>query len=128
VVDAIRGRGAAKSRWTKVVWAGGDDHGVPCRDMLAPETNKLTILRLGRGRFVEERLALRVTRQYEDEMGRAELYREHAEECLAFAKSIADPIWRAQLHAMAAQWREFAERESKIGGAEQQPTRSKWAH
>jgi len=46
-----------------------------------------------------------------DNMDRAERYREHAQECLAFAKSMADPTWRTQLVAMAAQWREFAERE-----------------
>jgi hypothetical protein len=55
-----------------------------------------------------------------DEMGRAEWYREHAEECLAFSKSIADPKWRAQLVAIAAQWREFAERESDTAGRAQQ--------
>jgi hypothetical protein len=45
-------------------------------------------------------------------MDKAERYLEHAEECLAFAKSVADPIWRTQLFAMAAQWRGFAARET----------------
>jgi len=57
-----------------------------------------------------------------DEMSRAERYREHAYECLAFSKSVADPAWRAQLVAMAAQWREFAERECEIAGKAQQTT------
>jgi hypothetical protein len=57
-----------------------------------------------------------------DQMDRAEQYREHAEECLAFSKSVADPMWRAQLVAMAAQWREFAERECVIAGRAQQTT------
>jgi hypothetical protein len=47
-------------------------------------------------------------------MGKAERYLEHAQECLAFAKSVADPIWRAQLVAMAAQWRGFAARETEV--------------
>jgi hypothetical protein len=47
-------------------------------------------------------------------MGRAERYREHGEECLAFSKSVDDPIWQAQLVAMAAQWRELADREFEI--------------
>jgi hypothetical protein len=49
-------------------------------------------------------------------MGRAERYREHADECLAFSASIDDPIWRAQLVAMAAQWRDLAAREFEIAG------------
>jgi hypothetical protein len=53
-------------------------------------------------------------------MDRAERYREHAEECLAFSRSIDDPIWRAQLVAIAAQWREFAEREYEIVEGAQQ--------
>jgi hypothetical protein len=47
-------------------------------------------------------------------MGRAERYREYAKECLAFSTSIADPMWRAQLVSMAAQWRELAHRESEM--------------
>jgi hypothetical protein len=53
-------------------------------------------------------------------MGRAGRYREHSEECLAFSKSIADPIWRAQLVAMAAQWREHAVWASEIAARAQQ--------
>jgi hypothetical protein len=49
-------------------------------------------------------------------MDKAERYLEHAEECLAFAKSVADPIWRAQLIAMAAQWRGFAARKEVSEG------------
>jgi hypothetical protein len=57
-------------------------------------------------------------------MGRAERYREHAEECMAFSKSITDPIWRAQLVAMAAQWRDFAEQKCEIAGEVQNAGRS----
>jgi hypothetical protein len=59
-----------------------------------------------------------------DELGRAERYREHAEECLAFSKSIADPILQAQLIAMAAQWRELAEREPLV---ERSRNPNRWA-
>jgi hypothetical protein len=59
-----------------------------------------------------------------DEMGRAERYRERAEECLVFSKSIADPMWRAQLVAIAAQWREFAELECEVAGGAQSTTRN----
>jgi hypothetical protein len=52
-------------------------------------------------------------------MGRAERYREHAEQCWEFSKSVDDPTWRAQLVAMAAQWRELADWESR--GGPQQP-------
>jgi hypothetical protein len=47
-------------------------------------------------------------------MDRAERYREHAAECLAFSKSIDDSIWRARLVAIAAQWRKIAEQEAEI--------------
>jgi hypothetical protein len=53
-------------------------------------------------------------------MGRAERYREHAEQCWEFSKSVDDPTWRAQLMAMAAQWRELAEREFEIASRAQQ--------
>ena len=46
-------------------------------------------------------------------MGRTELYRERATECLAFAKTVLDPTWRTQLIAMAARWRELADRASE---------------
>jgi hypothetical protein len=42
-------------------------------------------------------------------MNRAERYREHAKECLAFSTSVADPMWRAQLLSVAAQWHELAQ-------------------
>jgi hypothetical protein len=58
-------------------------------------------------------------------MGKAERYLDHAEECLAFAKSVADPIWRAQLVAMAAQWRAFAARETEVSERARQPTRNR---
>jgi hypothetical protein len=48
-------------------------------------------------------------------MGRAERYREHADQCWEFSKSVDDPTWRAQLVAMAAQWRELADREYRDG-------------
>jgi hypothetical protein len=45
-------------------------------------------------------------------MSKAERYRQHADECSAFARTIYDPLWRGQLLAIAAQWRECAKRDS----------------
>jgi hypothetical protein len=47
-------------------------------------------------------------------MSKAERYRQHADECSAFAMSVSDPVWRGQLLAIAAQWRECARREIEI--------------
>jgi hypothetical protein len=56
-------------------------------------------------------------------MNRAEQYRERAKECLAFSTSIGDPMWRAQLVSMAAEWRELAHRKSQIARSAEQTTR-----
>jgi hypothetical protein len=54
-------------------------------------------------------------------MDRAENYREHAAECLALAKTIGDPHWRAQLMAIAAQWLELADQKSERTRPEHEP-------
>jgi hypothetical protein len=100
----------------KLVTEKKDDDSRLCYDRLGAAISKHTIPRLGGSPPIWGGLARsrRTSHFLSNEMGRAELYREHAEECLAFAKSIADPMWRAQCLAMAAQWREFAERESEL--------------
>jgi hypothetical protein len=56
-------------------------------------------------------------------MGRAEQYREHAAECLALAKTVADRKWRRHLIGIAAQWLELADLETeKAPPPEHKPT------
>ena len=54
-------------------------------------------------------------------MGKAEKYREHAAECLALAKTVADQEWRRHLIGIAEQWLELADLETGKAQPEHKP-------